>query len=188
MNDEEVKDIDRPEYYGYKERHEIIIGDIIKNYDKKTYGGKYTVLFTVDSIESAMEYLRIFKEKENHVYVRDELEYVMNDYNQKFGTNFDTYNYSGYFSDVSNRMKEVIPGKKIDILIVVNIFLTGFDSKLLNTLYVDRNLYYNSLIQVYSKTNRVEKETKSYGNIVCYRNLKDKTDKAIEKQIIQTSC
>ncbi len=106
------------------------------------------------------------KEKEDHVYVRDELEYVMRDYNQKFGTNFDTYNYAGYFSDVSKRMKKVIPGEKIDILIVVNIFLTGFDSKLLNTLYVDRNLYHHGLIQAFSRTNRVEKETKPYGNPV----------------------
>lgn len=206
MNDGEVKDIDRPEYYGYKERHEIIVDDIIENYKKKTYDGKYTSIFTVDSIERAMEYFRVFKEKEeagehnlkvssiftssdpnedtkekeDHVYVRDELEYVMKDYNQKFGTNFDTYNYAGYFSDVSKRMKKVIPGEKIDILIVVNIFLTGFDSKLLNTLYVDRNLYHHGLIQAFSRTNRVEKETKPYGNIVCYRNLKANTDKAIE--------
>jgi len=73
-----------------------------------------------------------------------------------------------------------MPGERLDILIVVDMFLTGFDSKKLNTLYVDRNLQYHTLIQAYSRTNRVEDETKPYGNIVCYRNLKENTDKAIE--------
>lgn len=77
-------------------------------------------------------------------------------------------------------MKRGIPGERLDILIVVDMFLTGFDSKKLNTLYVDRNLQYHTLIQAYSRTNRVEDETKPYGNIVCYRNLKKNTDKAIE--------
>lgn len=70
------------------------------------------------------------------------------------------------------RVKRGIPGERLDILIVVDMFLTGFDSKKLNTLYVDRNLQYHTLIQAYSRTNRVEDETKPYGNIVCYRNLK----------------
>lgn len=96
----------------------------------------------------------------------------MNDYNQTFKTNYNTDNFEGYFSDVSKRMKEVVRDDKIDILIVVNMFLTGFDSKKLNTLYVDKNLKHHDLIQAYSRTNRVEKERKPYGNIVCYRDLK----------------
>lgn len=68
---------------------------------------------------------------------------------------------------------------QIDILLVVNMFLTGFDSKPLNTLYVDKNLQYHNLLQAYSRTNRVEKATKPYGNVVCYRNLKDQTDDTI---------
>src|SRR5690606_42040080 len=73
-----------------------------------------------------------------------------------------------------------VKNKQIDILLVVNMFLTGFDSKTLNTLYVDKNLQYHGLIQAYSRTNRILNEVKSHGNIVCYRNLKEATDKAIE--------
>lgn len=115
----------------------------------------------------------------------------MNDYNQTFKTNYNTDNFEGYFSDVSKRMKEVVRDDKIDILIVVNMFLTGFDSKKLNTLYVDKNLKHHDLIQAYSRTNRVEKERKPYGNIVCYRDLKIKRMKPLKfshKQIIQIRC
>jgi Type I site-specific restriction-modification system, R (restriction) subunit and related helicases len=72
-----------------------------------------------------------------------------------------------------------VKNAQIDILLVVNMFLTGFDSKTLNTLYVDRNLKYHDLVQAYSRTNRVYSRTKNYGNIVCYRNLKKNTDEAL---------
>lgn len=104
----------------------------------------------------------------------------MCDYNQMFDKNFSLDTFDGFFNDISKRVKQGNPAERLDILIVVDMFLTGFDSKKLNTLYVDRNLKYHGLIQAYSRTNRVEKETKPYGNIVCYRNLKDNTDKAIE--------
>ena len=107
---------------------------------------------------------------------RDSLERIMKDYNITFGTNYSTDTFKNYFSDVSKNVKKA----QIDILLVVDMFLTGFDSKTLNTLYVDRNLQYHGLIQAYSRTNRVEKDTKPYGNIVCYRNLKEQTDKAIQ--------
>src|SRR5699024_7955889 len=81
---------------------------------------------------------------------------------------------------LSNRVKKGLDGEKIDVLIVVAMFLTGFDSKKLNTLYVDKNLKHHDLIQAYSRTNRVEKKTKPYGNIVCFRNLKKETDEAIK--------
>src|SRR5690606_21284858 len=81
-----------------------------------------------------------------------------------------------YYNDIADKVKN----KQIDILLVVNMFLTGFDSKTLNTLYVDKNLQYHGLIQAYSRTNRILNEVKSHGNIVCYRNLKIATDEAIE--------
>lgn len=201
----EVSGIDTKEFFEAPERLQEIAKHIVENYHKKTANGKYTAIFTVSSIPIAMQYYRIFKamkaagdhnltvtsiftsqpnentkEKENHKYAREELDLVMEDYNQRFGTNYDSNNYPGFFSDVSKRMKKVLPGEKIDILIVVDLFLTGFDSKKLNTLYVDRNLQHHGLIQAFSRTNRVEMETKPYGNIVCYRDLKSKTDRAIE--------
>lgn len=206
MTEEEyVQAIDEAEFWDNPDRLKEIAQHIIKNYDKKTSNGKYTSILTVRSIPIAMEYYRIFqqlkdegqhnlkiatvfttqpnqdtKEKVDFKYAREELDSVMKDYNAMYDTNFDTNNYPGYFTDISNRMKKVVPGEKIDLLIVVDLFLTGFDSKKLNTLYVDRNLQYHGLIQAFSRTNRIETETKPYGNIVCFRPLKAKTDRAIE--------
>lgn len=109
---------------------------------------------------------------------RDYLEEFMGHYNQEFKTNFttkDSKSFYNYYKDVSKRVKH----KQIDVLLVVNMFLTGFDSKSLNTLYVDKNLKYHGLIQAYSRTNRILNEQKSQGNIVCFRNLKKATDDAI---------
>src|SRR5207249_4927518 len=80
-----------------------------------------------------------------------------------------------YYNDISKRVKE----RDIDILLVVNMFLTGFDSPTLNTLYVDKNLKYHGLLQAYSRTNRILNELKSQGNIIVFRNLKKATDEAI---------
>lgn len=110
---------------------------------------------------------------------RDELETFMQEYNSEFGTNYtnkDSQSYYNYYNDISRRVKN----RQVDILVVVNMFLTGFDSKHLNTLYVDKNLKYHGLIQAYSRTNRILNEIKSQGNIVCFRNLKQATDDAIE--------
>lgn len=102
----------------------------------------------------------------------------MDDYNEMFDTNFSPDTYDAYNRDISKRLQiKKIP--EIDILIVVNMYLTGFDSRPLNTLYVDKNLEWHTLLQAFSRTNRVEKETKQFGNIVCYRNLKKKTDNAL---------
>ncbi|WP_430928376.1 type I restriction endonuclease subunit R [Polaribacter marinivivus] len=109
---------------------------------------------------------------------RDKLEEFIGDYNKEFGTNFttkDSQSYYNYFNDIAKRVKS----REIDILLVVNMFLTGFDSKALNTLYVDKNLRYHGLIQAYSRTNRILGDKKSQGNIVCFRNLKKATDEAI---------
>ena len=110
---------------------------------------------------------------------RDKLESYIGDYNQMFGTSYstrDSLSFYNYYRNIADRVK----AREIDILLVVNMFLTGFDSKTLNTLYVDKNLRYHGLIQAYSRTNRILNETKSQGNIVAFRNLKSATDEALE--------
>ena len=107
---------------------------------------------------------------------RDKLDEFIADYNESFGANYSTENFYGYYKDIGKRVKD----RQIDILLVVNMFLTGFDSKYLNTIYVDKNLKYHGLIQAYSRTNRILRTKKSQGNVVCYRNLKSATDQAIE--------
>lgn len=109
---------------------------------------------------------------------RDKLDTYIGHYNQMFGTNYstkDSQTFYNYYNDISKRVKN----KQVDILLVVNMFLTGFDSKYLNTLYVDKNLKHHGLIQAYSRTNRILDEVKSQGNIVVFRNLKKATDEAI---------
>lgn len=110
---------------------------------------------------------------------RDKLESFIKDYNQMFGTSYNTRDHDSfynYYRNIADRVK----AREIDILLVVNMFLTGFDSKTLNTLYVDKNLRYHGLLQAYSRTNRILNETKSQGNIVVFRNLKKATDVALE--------
>lgn len=109
---------------------------------------------------------------------RDKLDEFIVDYNTMYGTNFstrDNESFYNYYNDISKRVKS----RQVDILLVVNMFLTGFDSPTLNTLYVDKNLKYHGLIQAYSRTNRILNEQKSQGNIVVFRNLKQATDDAI---------
>lgn len=108
---------------------------------------------------------------------RDFLEGAIKEYNAYFGTNYDTSadKFPNYYKDVSLRMKN----KDIDLLIVVNMFLTGFDATTLNTLWVDKNLKMHGLIQAYSRTNRILNSVKTFGNIVCFRNLQKRTDEAI---------
>ena len=108
---------------------------------------------------------------------REFLEMAIVDYNRMFGTSYDTSadKFPNYYKDVSLRMKN----REIDILIVVNMFLTGFDATTLNTLWVDKNLRYHGLLQSYSRTNRILNSIKSFGNIVCFRNLEDATNKCL---------
>ena len=108
---------------------------------------------------------------------RDFLENAILDYNQYFHTNYDTSSdkFQNYYKDVSMRMKN----QQIDILIVVNMFLTGFDATTLNTLWVDKNLRYHGLLQAFSRTNRILNSIKTFGNIVCFRNLEKATDDAL---------
>ena len=108
---------------------------------------------------------------------RDFLEDAIKDYNEIFHTNYDTSSdkFQNYYKDVSLRMKN----KELDLLIVVNMFLTGFDATTLNTLWVDKNLKMHGLIQAFSRTNRILNSIKTFGNIVCFRNLQKRVDSAI---------
>ena len=193
-DDEKVKAIDKEEVFMCDERIDLVANNIINIHNAKTKNKQYTAIFTVQSIPMLVKYYDKFKEINHDLKIagifsfganeesegkdehsRDSLERMITDYNKMFDTNYSTDTFSSYFSDVSKKVKTA----KIDILIVVNMFLTGFDSKTLNTLYVDKNLKYHDLVQAYSRTNRVEKSTKPYGNVVCYRNLKKNTDDAL---------
>lgn len=191
--DIEVEDIDRKELMESEDRMEKIVDYIIANHDRKTYNREFNALFAVSSIEVLTKYYEIFQRKVHDLNIaaifsfdaneemkgdehsRDKLERYIHDYNEIFGTNYSTDTFNEYYVDVSKRSKD----KQIDILFVVNMFLTGFDSKLLNTLYVDKNLRYQGLLQAYSRTNRVLNEKKKHGNIICFRNLKKATDESI---------
>lgn len=189
--------IDVGELYMADERMTLIANHIIQNHKAKTRNRQYTAIFAVSSIPMLVKYYHIFKTIDHDLNIsgifsyganedyeghdehsRDSLENIITDYNKTFSTNFSTDTFAAYHKDISDRVK----GKKtkpLDILVVVNMFLTGFDSKPLGVLYVDKDMMYHDLLQAYSRTNRVEKETKPYGIIVCYRNLKQKTDDAL---------
>ena len=108
---------------------------------------------------------------------RDFLESAISDYNKAFNTNYDTSSdsFQNYYKDLSLRVKN----REVDLLIVVNMFLTGFDATTLNTLWVDKELKMHGLIQAFSRTNRILNSVKRFGNIICFRNLSDKVDEAI---------
>jgi type I restriction enzyme, R subunit len=108
---------------------------------------------------------------------RDFLDISIKDYNKMFGTNYDTSSerFQNYYKDVSLRMKN----REIDMLIVANMFLTGFDATTLNTLWVDKNLRYHGLMQAFSRTNRILNSVKTYGNIVCFRNLEKELEESL---------
>ena len=189
--------IDTNELYMSEERMTMIANHIVENHKAKTRNRQYTAIFAVSSIPALIKYYDIFKTINHDLNIagifsygsnedyegkdehsRDALERIMKDYNNCYNTNFTTDTFHAYHKDISDRVK----GKKtkqLDILIVVNMFLTGFDSKPLSVLYVDKKLEYHDLLQAYSRTNRVEKETKPWGIIICYRNLKKNTDEAL---------
>lgn len=202
-----VEAINTDEVWMSDQRLELIARHIIENHDKYTRDRQYSSILTVQSIPALIKYYETFKrvnqEYEHPLKVagiysfganedakendgddfkpaRDHLEDMMKDYNAQFGTNFTTDTFQEYFNHISKNVKKGVKDNKIDVLIVVNMFLTGFDSKVLNTLYVDKNLKYHDLIQAYSRTNRVEKETKPFGKVVNYRDLKKATDTALQ--------
>ena len=164
----------------------------------------YTALFAVDSIKTLGQYYDAFKElnaardeadrykiaaifsfgaNEDMDGKKDEhsmelLKRCIDDYNDQFGTSYDIDTFDAYRKDITKRMKQKdLP--QVDILLVVNMMLTGFDAKPLNTLYLDKNLIWHTLVQAYSRTNRVDKVTKQFGQIVSYRNIKKWQDDAL---------
>lgn len=198
-NDEtKVSAIDKEEVFHSQDRIAMVSQHIIDNHNAKTANKKFTSLFTVDSIPLLIKYYDTFKKLDHDLKIaavftfqdnedlsgkdehsRESLERIIEDYNKMFpskdSTKFSTDTFQAYFKDLSRKIKNA----EVDIVLVVNMFLTGFDSKPLNTLYVDRNLNYHGLVQAFSRTNRILDDTKPYGNIVCYRNLKKNTDEAI---------
>ena len=200
--------IDTKEVFSNRQRLEKIVDFILEHHNSKTSNREYQSIFAISDINTLIEYYKIFKEKGTNLKIasiftyeanfdlandegtfevegneckhpREYLDEMVADYNKMFGDNFNLNQENGfnsYFVDISKKIKE----RKIDILLVVNMFLTGFDSKYLNTLYVDKNLKYHGLIQAYSRTNRILNVNKQHGNIVCFRNLKKRTDEAIK--------
>jgi len=207
VEDPEVEAINTDEVWNAPDRINLVTDYIIANHAKKTFNKTFTAIFAVSGIPSLIQYYESLKTSDHDLKIatifsfgvnedpeesrdessRDKLEQFMGDYNKMFGTNFSTKaneesgmrrsanDFNAYYIDVARRVKE----KQIDLLIVVNMFLTGFDSPLLNTLYVDKKLRYHGLIQAFSRTNRLYNGQKKHGNIVCFRNLKKATDQAI---------
>jgi type I restriction enzyme R subunit len=182
------------------------IETLIKYYDifrKKKDEGKHNLriatIFTYgtnEDDEDAQDYIpddEITKAEEARPayissHTRDKLEAYIGDYNKMYGQNFttkDSQQFQNYFVDLTRRLKDREKPTfndemdRLDLVIVVNMLLTGFDAKKVNTLYVDKNLKYHGLIQAYSRTNRIMGEQKSQGNILSFRNLKKSTDEAI---------
>lgn len=194
-DDEKVEAIDTDEVLNAPERLENICKHILKIHNMKTMNQKYNAIFATRNIDSLVKYYDLFKKYNTQnlkiaaiftfgqnedpegrsEHSRDSLERIIKDYNKLFGTEYSTNTFDAYFKDVTKRVKTT----EIDILIVVNMCLTGFDAKYLNTLYVDKRLKNHDLIQAFSRTNRVESVTKPYGNIVCYQTSKKAVDSAI---------
>lgn len=194
-SDEDVTSIDKKEVIESNERIEKIVKHINSIHDKLTCNRKYNAILCVPSVKSAIRYYNQFKEMETDLTVatiftwdpngkpdengmipRDSLEQSIKEYNNVFNTEYSTDSYDKYFSDVSDRLTK----GEIDILIVVKMFLTGYDSPSLNTLYVDRKLRYHELVQTFSRTNRIQSKVKKYGNIVSYLTKKDDVDEALK--------
>lgn len=192
--DDDVENIDTKEVLESDERTILVVDQVLKIHPIKTHQQTYNALFVAPNIHMAVKYYQQFK-KANHNLVissifsyapnaenhkedklqRDMLEDIIKDYNGKFQTNYSTDTYASYFRDVSKRFKN----KEIDILIVVDMFLTGYDSKLLNTLYIDKKLKMHNLIQAFSRTNRIHTEKKMFGNIVSFATRKADVEEAI---------
>lgn len=204
-----VEGVDTKEVLESDDRLNKISDYVLQDWKRKTKNGKYNALFAVPRIQVLQKYYELFAQKkpegfkiatiftyqanpdeENdmldadifgddskpvNTHARDFLEKCITDYNKTFSTNFSTDRFYDYYKDIQKRIKS----KEIDLVLVVNMFLTGFDSPRMNTLYVDKNLRYHGLIQAYSRTNRLLSSDKPHGNIVSFRNLKDATDKAL---------
>ncbi len=204
-----VEGIDTREVLESDDRLSKITDYILADWKKKTKNGKFNAFFATPSIEVLKKYYTLFKERKpdnfriatiftyqvneddssdildvdvfagegtaGNQHSRDFLESCIKDYNQMYATNYSTDRFYDYYRDLQKRIKN----KEVDLVLVVNMYLTGFDSPRLNTLYVDKNLRYHGLIQAYSRTNRLLNSDKPHGNIVSFRNLKLATDKAL---------
>lgn len=204
-----VEGIDKKEVLESDERLGRIADYVLADWKRKTKAGKFNALFAVSSVEVLKKYYTLFKSRKSedfriatiftyqaneddggdmldvdvfagggtvgNLHSRDFLENCIKEYNQTYSTNFSTERFYDYYRDLQQRIKN----KEVDLVLVVNMFLTGFDSPRLNTLYVDKNLRYHGLIQAYSRTNRLLDSDKPHGNVVSFRNLKESTDKAL---------
>lgn len=195
--------IDLDELYHSDERIAAISEDILEHLNQHTRLGNnnvYTAIFAIDKIETLVKYYNYMKahnpkgykiaaiftyqanqdmEDSPDKHAGEYLEVCMKDYNDMFSTDYDLSKFDAYRKDISKRMKQKdLP--QVDLLLVVNMFLTGFDSKPTNTLFLDKNLVWHSLVQAYSRTNRVDKVTKQFGQIVTYRNIKKAQDDALK--------
>ncbi|MCQ2964350.1 MAG: type I restriction endonuclease subunit R [archaeon] len=185
---------DSKDYYNINRMNQIV-DKIISSYDAKTRKREFNAMFTVPPKGFIHEYYKLFKEKEHDLKVatifslddnedfddnkehsRDLLDSYIADYNKMFGTQFNTSTFDAYRKDLTERMKK----RKIDLLLVIDMFLTGFDNPRLNTLYVDKDLTYHKLLQAFSRTNRVFNERKSNGEIVSFRDISEKTKESIK--------
>ena len=192
--DVDVEAIDTTEVIESDERVEQVVKKVLEVHPIKTNNKEFNALFAASSIKMANKYYEEFQKHSDDLVIakifsyqpndevgegenlhRDQLEDAIKQYNKQFETNFSTDTFAQYFSDVSKRFKN----KEIDILIVVNMFLTGYDSKMLNTLYLDKKLKYHNLIQAFSRTNRVHSPRKPFGNIVSFLTKKNDVDDAI---------
>ena len=194
--------IDMEELYHSNERIAAISDDILDHLDRHTRlenNNVYTAIFAIDKIETLVKYYEYMKahnpkdykiaaiftyqanqdmEESPDKHAAQQLESCMKDYNEMFGTDYDLSKFDAYRKDISKRLKQKdLP--QVDLLLVVNMFLTGFDSKPTNTLFLDKNLVWHSLVQAYSRTNRVDKVTKQFGQIITYRNIKQAQDEAL---------
>jgi type I restriction enzyme R subunit len=204
-----VEGIDKKEVLESDDRLDKISDYVLADWRRKTKDGKFNALFAVSNIDVLKKYYTLIKRKKSrglkiatiftyqaneednadmldvdvfagegttgNQHSRDFLEDCINDYNDLYSTNFSTDRFYDYYRDLQKRIKN----REVDLVLVVNMFLTGFDSERLNTLYVDKNLRYHGLIQAYSRTNRLHNSDKPHGNIVSFRNLKEATDKAL---------
>lgn len=204
-----VEGIDTLEVLESPDRLNKIADYVLGDWKRKTKSGKFNALFAVTSVEVLKKYYTLFKAKKpdnftiatiftyqanedesgdmldvdvfagegtvGNQHSRDFLEGCIKDYNQIYLTNFSTDRFYDYYRNLQQRIKD----KQVDLVLVVNMFLTGFDSPRLNTLYVDKNLRYHGLIQAYSRTNRLLNSDKPHGNIISFRNLKQATDTAL---------
>ena len=195
--------IDLEELYHSDARIAAISDDILGHLSQHTRlenNNVYTAIFAIDKIPTLIKYYNYMKahnpkgykiaaiftyqanqdmEESPDQHAAEQLESCMKDYNAMFGTDYDLSKFDAYRKDISKRMKQKdLP--QVDLLLVVNMFLTGFDSKPTNTLFLDKNLVWHSLVQAYSRTNRVDKVTKQFGQIVTYRNIKKAQDEALK--------